>query len=89
MENTATLTEEQKQQIKETIKKLADALKPVIQAIEKTIEALRKFYVEMWNNLKEFISKHEKARKYIKIYNKTHNQRIKKKQITKILKLIQ
>lgn len=85
MENT--LTEEQAQQINEVIENLIESLEPIFEALRKICEEIKDFLVETWLNLKEFIEKNEKVKKYFKIYNKTHNQRIKKKQITKIIKL--
>lgn len=78
MENT--LTEEQIQDIK-------NALQKVIEISEKICRVIIELAKQLWENLKQFILKNEKAIKYIKIYNKTHNNRIKKKQITKIIKL--
>ena len=87
MENAISLTENQKQEIQETVNKLIKAFESLMQEAEKMIKELKEIFVQIWNNLKDFINRNEKARKYLKIYNRTHNQRIKQKQITKILKL--
>lgn len=80
------LTLEQKQEIQEAMNKLIEAFRPVVETVEKTIKAFKELFVQLWKNLKDFINKNEKAKKYLKIYNRTHNQRIKKKQIKKFLK---
>lgn len=89
MENAITLTEKQKQEIQEAVNKLIQAFELVMQEVKKAIEAFKEICAQIWDNLKDFINRNEKARKYLKIHNITHNLRIKKKQITKILKLLE
>lgn len=84
MGDTVTLTEEQKQEI---IDKFIEAFEQISKVVEKVLNTVEEIVVKAWNNLKDFITRHEKAKKYLKIYNRTNNNRIKKKQITKILKI--
>lgn len=83
MNQVVNLTEEQKK----LIEKFEETFKPLIETIEELIKTFKEWLEEAWINLKAFIEKEIKAKKYISIYNRTHNQRIKKKQISKILKL--
>lgn len=71
MENI--LTDKQKLDILNTFEKIYDNIKSIV--------------TQLWKDIKEFLLKSEKAYKYLKIYYKTHNNRIKKKQIAKIVKL--
>ena len=71
MENI--LTDEQKQNI--------------INAFNEIYDNLKRIVIQLWEDIKEFLLKNDKVNKYLKIYNRTHNNRIKKKQITKIAKL--
>lgn len=86
VENTATLTEEQKQEI---IDKFIEVFQTVSKAVEEVYNAIKEIIVKLWNDLKEFITKEEKLKKYLKIYNRTNNNRIKKKQLQKIVKLFE
>lgn len=71
MENI--LTDEQKQNI--------------INAFNEIYDNLKRIVTQLWKDIKQFLLKSEKANKYLKIYNRTHNNRIKKKQITKVVEL--
>ncbi len=73
MENI--LTDEQKQNIINAFKKIYDNIKSIV--------------TQLWKDIKQFLLKSEKANKYLKIYNRTHNNRIKKKQITKLVELFE
>ena len=73
MENI--LTDKQKLDILNTFEKIYDNIKSIV--------------TQLWKYIKEFLLKSEKANKYLKIYNRTHNNRIKKKQITKIVELFE
>lgn len=73
MENI--LTEKQKLDILNTFEKIYDNIKSIVK--------------QLWKEIKEFLLKNEKANKYLKIYNRTHNNRIKKKQITKLVELFE
>lgn len=86
MENTIILTEQQKQ---EMIDRLTEELQPVLKAVEEVLNAIKEIVIQLWKSLKVFLEKNQKCIKCMKIYNKTHNQRIKKKQISKIIKLFQ
>ena len=82
MEETTNLTEEQ---IRETIGKF----QKVLEIVNKIYDSIRKIVEQSWKEIKEFLLKNEKANKYLKIYNRTHNNRIKKKQITKLVELFE
>lgn len=84
MGDTVTLTEEQEQKIMD---KFIEVCQQIIKSVEKVWNTIKEIVVKLWNNLKDFITRHEKVKKYLKIYNRTNNNRIKKKQITKILKI--
>lgn len=73
MENI--LTDKQKLDILNTFEKIYDNIKSIVK--------------QLWKEIKEFLLKNEKANKYLKIYNRTHNNRIKKKQITKLVELFE
>ena len=73
MENI--LTDKQKLDILNTFEKIYDNIKSIV--------------TQLWKDIKQFLLKSEKANKYLKIYNRTHNNRIKKKQITKIVELFE
>ena len=85
MESTIILTEQQKQEI---IDKLTETFQSVFKIVEEVYNAIKEVITQLWRNLKVFLEKNKKCIKYMKIYNRTHNQRIKKKQIAKILKLL-
>lgn len=74
MENT--MTEEQMENIKSQI---IEAVKPVIKVIMQIYEKIKEILFKRWPKIYE----------YIKIYRRTKNKRIKKKQITKIEKILQ
>lgn len=59
----------------------------ILNSFEKIYDNIKSIVTQLWKDIKEFLLKSEKANKYLKIYNKTHNNRIKKKQIAKIVKL--
>ena len=69
------LTDKQKLDILNTFEKIYDNIKSIV--------------IQLWKDIKQFLLKSEKANKYLKIYNRTHNNRIKKKQITKIVELFE
>lgn len=71
-----TMTEEQMENIKSQI---IEAVKPVIKVIMQIYEKIREILFKRWSKIYE----------YIKIYRRTKNKRIKKKQITKIEKILQ
>ena len=73
MENI--LTDKQKLDILNTFEKIYDNIKSIV--------------TQLCKDIKEFLLKSEKANKCLKIYNRTHNNRIKKKQITKIVELFE
>lgn len=74
MENT--MTEEQMENIKSQI---IEAVKPVIKVIMQIYEKIKEILFKRWSKIYE----------YIKIHRRTKNKRIKKKQITKIEKILQ
>lgn len=76
------LTQEQK-----IANDLIEAMQPLIDAIKEIWKSVKEIFIKLWNSLKTFINDNQKASKYIRIYNRTHSQRIKKKQITKIIRL--
>lgn len=84
MDQVINLTEEQK---KELIEKFEEIFKPLMETINKFIKTLKEWLKEVWINFKAFIEKSLKVQKYISIYNRTRNLRIKKKQVSKILRL--
>ena len=77
MENT--LTEEQIKKIRE---QLIEIIKPIVKSIKEML-------IKNWLKLKSFIEKEDRVNKYIKIYKKTKNRRIQKKQVAKIEKMLQ
>ena len=81
MGNTMDLTEEQQE-------KLIDAIQNLIKAFKQVVEKVKEVLIQLWNRFKEVIIKNQKIKKYLGIYGRTHNQRIKKKQITKIRKIL-
>ncbi len=85
MDNVIDLTEEQRQEL---INNLTEVFSTVVEAVEKLFNAVKKFFVELWENLKYIVEKSCKVQKYIRIYNRTHNQRIKKKQLKLIEKVL-
>lgn len=74
MENT--MTEEQIESIKSQI---IEMVKPVMKAIIQIYEKIKEILFKKWSKIYE----------YIKIYRRTKNKRIKKKQIAKIEKILQ
>lgn len=70
------ITEEQIENIK---RQIIEAVKPIIEAIMQIYEKIKKILFKRWLKIYE----------YIKIYRRTKNKRIKKKQITKIEKILQ
>ena len=85
MESTIDLTNEQKQEL---INNLTEAFNSIIETVEKVWNAVRKVFVELWENLKYIVEKNSKIKKYISIYNRTHSRRIKNKQIKLIIKVL-
>ena len=81
MENTINLTEEQQEKLMNTIQNLIEVFKQVWKKVKET-------FIQLWNSFKEAIIKNQKVKKYLAIYVRTHNRRIKKKQITKIRKIL-
>lgn len=81
MENTINLTEEQQE-------RLMNAIQNLIKVFEQAWEKVKEVFIQLWNRFKEAIIKNQKVKKYLAIYGRTHNQRIKKKQITKIRKIL-
>lgn len=81
MENT--ITEEQMENIKSQI---IEAVKPVIKVIMQIYENIKDYFVKLWLKLRTFI---EEIDKFYKIYKRTKNKRIQKKQISKIIKILQ
>ena len=71
-----TMTEEQIENIKSQI---IEMVKPVMKAIIQIYEKIKEILFEKWSKIYE----------YIKIYRRTKNKRIKKKQIAKIEKILQ
>ena len=74
MENT--IMEEQIENIK---RQIIEAVKQVMKAIMQIYEKIKEILFKRWSKIYE----------YIKIYRRTKNKRIKKKQITKIEKILQ
>ncbi len=70
------MTEEQIENIKSQI---IEMVKPVMKAIIQIYEKIKEILFEKWSNIYE----------YIRIYRRTKNKRIKKKQIAKIEKILQ
>lgn len=70
-----TMTEEQIENIKSQI---IEVVKPVMKAIMQIYEKIKEILFKKWSKIYE----------YIKIYRRTKNKRIKKKQITKIEKIL-
>ena len=70
------ITEEQIENIK---KQIIEAVKPVMKSIMEIYEKIKEILLKKWSKIYE----------YIKIYKRTKNKRIKKKQITKIEKVLQ
>ena len=85
MDNTINFTDEQRQEL---INNLTQVFNPIVEAAQKVYEAIRKVFVKMWESLKYIIEKNSKVKKYICIYNRTHNRRIKNKQIKLIRKIL-
>ncbi len=81
MENDINLTEEQRENLVKTVQNL-------IEVFEQVWKEVKEILIQLWNSFKEIINKNQKIKKYLSIYARTHNQRIKKKQITKIRKIL-
>ena len=81
MENDINLTEEQRENLVKTVQNLIEVFEQVWKEVKETL-------IQLWNSFKEIINKNQKVKKYLSIYARTHNQRIKKKQITKIRKIL-
>ena len=77
------MTEEQMENIKSQI---IEAVKPVIKVIMQIYENIKDYFVKLWLKLRTFI---EEIDKFYKIYKRTKNKRIQKKQISKIIKILQ
>ena len=73
MENT--ISEEQIEKIK---RQIIEAVKPVMKTIMQIYEKVKEILFKNWSRIY----------KYIQIYRRTKNKRIKKKQITKILQIL-
>ena len=71
-----TITEEQIEKIKSQI---IEAVKPVMKTIMQIYKKIKEILFKKWS----------KIYKYIKIYRRTKNKRIKKKQIANIEKILQ
>lgn len=84
MENT--LTEEQ---IKKIMEQLIEIIKPIVKSILEIYKKIKEMLIKNWLKLKSFIEKGDRVNKYIKIYKKTKNRRIQKKQVAKIVKMLQ
>ena len=78
-----TITEEQIENIK---RQIIEAVKPVIEKIVQIYENIKDYFVKLWLKLRTFI---EEIDKFYKIYKRTKNKRIQKKQISKIIKILQ
>ena len=78
-----TMTEEQMENIKSQI---IEVVKPVIKVIMQIYENIKDYFVKLWLKLRTFI---EEIDKFYKIYKRTKNKRIQKKQISKIIKILQ
>ena len=81
MENNINLTEEQRENLVKTVQNL-------IEVFEQAWKKVKEIFIQLWNSFKEVITKSQKVKKYLAIYVRTHNLRIKKKQITKIRKIL-
>ena len=71
-----TIMEEQIENIK---KQIIEVVKPVMKAIMQIYEKIKEILLKKWS----------KIYKYIKIYRRTKNKRIRKKQIAKIERILQ
>ena len=71
-----TITEKQTENIK---RQIIEAVKPIMETIMQIYEKIKEILLKKWSKIYE----------YIKIYRRTKNKRIKKKQITKIEKILQ
>lgn len=71
-----TITEEQIEKIK---RQIIEAVKPVMKTIMQIYKKIKEILFKKWS----------KIYKYIKIYRRTKNKRIKKKQIANIEKILQ
>ena len=71
----------------EQIDNLIDAFNKVAEVVKEVWKKIKEVFTEFINNIN--FEELNKINKYSKIYMRTHNQRIKKKQICKILKLLE
>lgn len=71
-----TIMEEQIENIK---KQIIEVVKPVMKAIMQIYEKIKEILFKKWSKIYE----------YIKIYRRTKNKRIRKKQIAKIERILQ
>ena len=69
-------------------KKLMNAIQNLIEVFKQVWKNVKEIFVKLWNSFKEVIRNNQKIKKYLAIYRRTHNKRIKKKQITKIRKIL-
>lgn len=67
------------EQIEKIKRQIIEAVKPVMKVIMQIYEKIKEILFKKWPKIYE----------YIKIYRRTKNKRIKKKQITKIEKILQ
>lgn len=66
-------------QIENIKRQIIEAVKPIIETTMQVYEKIKEILFKNWSQIY----------KYIKIYKRTKNKRIKKKQITKIEKILQ
>lgn len=67
------------EQIENIKKQIIEVVKPVMKAIMQIYEKIKEILLKKWS----------KIYKYIKIYRRTKNKRIRKKQIAKIERILQ
>lgn len=68
---------------------LIEIIKPIVKSILEIYKKIKEMLIKNWLKLKSFIEKEDRVNKYIKIYKKTKNRRIQKKQVAKIVKMLQ
>ena len=83
-----TITEEQIENIKKQIIEVIEAFKPIVESLLQVYEKMKDYFIKLWSELRTFIEQN-KMDKIIKIYKRTKSRRIKKKQITKMIKILQ
>lgn len=89
MDNTINLTDEQKQEIVDGLTRAFKYFqKQYKEAIQEVYKFVRKLFAQLWENLKYIVEKSSKIKKCLSIYNRTHNRRIKNKQIKLIRKIL-